>query len=349
MPSVPAISDLQRHHAGRRQEHADHRREDDERHDARLGELVELAEPRCERLARETGRHSQELAGPLRKTAKFSITSAASKSAAPALCAAASTSGSRSNTFAMPSAACMRAAASSSRRGNAQGRDAQGRETDAPEQDDRGERPGAVAPLDGGQRLLRERRAARGHAQLAHHVKRVREIHGRHPLPVADGEIGARERRVVGADPAPERDLADEDRQSGGGPWPQSHGGRGRRRRRIDFAQREPQNERQRRHAAQRCSVTIAGLSSIVTVHMPSVACDRHHRHQSQGEPGRTADPLPQAPRRSRRSRGSGAPACRRDSDGTSPSARARHPPSCRETPRCARATSCGSSGTPSI
>src|SRR5262245_26021049 len=107
---------VQRHHARRRKEHADHRREDDERHYARLGELVELLDPRNGRLACETGRHYRVAvsAGDRWKTAKFSITSATSKSAAPPLCATASASGRRARTLAIPSAACAASSASSS-------------------------------------------------------------------------------------------------------------------------------------------------------------------------------------------------------------------------------------------
>jgi len=78
-------------------EHADHRREDDERHHARLGERV-AARSFCVKLWERTW-YSPNGREP-RKAKKFNTTSETSRSAAPALWAAASASGRPSATLA---------------------------------------------------------------------------------------------------------------------------------------------------------------------------------------------------------------------------------------------------------
>ena len=95
----PASSVPQRHHAGRGEEHADHRGEHDERHHARLGQREEGAQALGE--ARGENLCSHREGRKPRKAKKFSTTSAASSAAAPALWAAASASGRLNATLAI--------------------------------------------------------------------------------------------------------------------------------------------------------------------------------------------------------------------------------------------------------
>ena len=121
------------------------------------------------------------------------------------------------------------------------------------------------------QRRLRQQFASSVRAELAHHVKAIGEIHRRHGLPDAKRQVGAGERGVVRAHPAAQRDLRGEQRPARAPPacaWRAL-------RRSAHACKRVKANQTRRARIVMppsRCAVTITGLSSSVTVHMPSAA-----------------------------------------------------------------------------
>lgn len=115
-------------------------------------------------------------------------------------------------------------------------------------QDDRREH--AVRPVDGDQRIVRDEITASGTAELTPEREAVREVHRRHPLAVAQREVGTGQHRVVGADPAAQRDLRHQQRQADRRRHAQRRAPAVHQARRIVLAA-EPDQRRQQRHAQQ--------------------------------------------------------------------------------------------------
>ena len=69
--------------------------------------------------------------------------------------------------------------------------------------------------MDGRERREVEVLAAAGEAQFAPELEALPQVHVRPPMALASGEIGARENRVVRADPAAERRLQPDERKRG--------------------------------------------------------------------------------------------------------------------------------------
>ena len=142
-----------------------------------------------------------------------SSTSNSTSAAAPAECASAATIGQPSTTFDKPLASCSNASS-----GQADAEAPQRLHLAAPQHHrqrkqcrQHDQRRDAVRHVDRDQRVERQvADAVRGAAEFAQQCEAVRSHAGRPPLAVAFGKTAARQHRVVGADPAAERDLQHE-------------------------------------------------------------------------------------------------------------------------------------------
>ena len=202
MPTVAADQRaVQSGTAGRRQQHADHRAEDDELHHARLRQRVELRDARYRRgrligvlpwrigdsakRRRRSGAATARPATAATSSRQFSITTSSSSAAAPPVCATATASGQPSTTFDRPVASCtQRPAAARQCARRAQRRDAAQR-CDASRSDEsstttrRADASSGSPSSAGNGRYV----AIAGHAERAPQVEALLEIHRRPPAP----------------------------------------------------------------------------------------------------------------------------------------------------------------------